>query len=183
MDNLVKIVCAFLLAIGFTSKAFAEEESGSKIYLGLHYNSLTYSEDGSPDFEPSALSGRIGILSPSGFGIEFRNGAGLANNVQNLGGFNTTLEVVSISGLYASWSREFGKSARGYFILGYDEVEMTATVPGLVSVTTINKGKSFGFGLDLGTEDNTAVTLEYMNYINATNGGLSGFSIGYNVYY
>lgn len=183
MSNFIKIVCAFLLAIGITSKTFAEEV-GNKIFLGLIYTGLTYSEDGSPDFEPSALSGRIGILSPSGFGVEFRNGAGLTNDVQNIGGSNITLEVVSMSGIYASWSREFGKSVRGYFILGYDEVEMTASVSSLVSVTTINKGKSFGFGLNLGSEDNnSALTLEYMNYINATNVGLSGISLGYTVYY
>jgi opacity protein-like surface antigen len=169
-NKFVFIVLASTLLF-FTRAGIAD--SNDKNYFGIQYGIGNYSEDGiSQEFNPTALIGRFGYYFHPSFSIEGRLGLGLQDDTQFLSefgvdGFDATLELDSIIGVYGTGHFNLNESFSIYGVLGVSKVKGTASLPSIPALesTEANSGISYGVGVDIGVGNNIALNIEYMQYL------------------
>ena len=181
-NKLIFIVLASpLLFVTQSTIAGTEGET----YVGVQYAVGNYSEDGiSEDFNPTALVGRLGRYVTPDFSIEGRLGLGLQDDTQFIpefgSGFDATLELDSIIGVYATGHFDVTESFSLYGLLGVSRVKGETSVPsfpGLKSTET-NSGLSYGVGADVGIGKNVALNIEYIQYLDKSDFDLGAIAVG-----
>jgi len=170
-----------LLLVTRTGIAGKEGET----YAGLQYAYGNYDEDGiSQTFNPTLLVGRFGLYFMPNFSIEGRLGLGLQDDTQFLpelgSGFDATLELDRMIGLYATGHMNVTESFSIYGVLGASKVKGTASAPGFPGLesTEDNSSVSYGIGADVGIGSNVAFNIEYMQYLDKSDFDLGAIGLG-----
>ncbi|MCW8831660.1 MAG: porin family protein [Gammaproteobacteria bacterium] len=157
-----------------------------KYYFGLQYADADYTDDDySKSFEHQLLVTRFGGYINSNFSIEARLGFGLQDDTQFLpefgvSGLDVTLELDSMMGFYATGRVDMTESSSIYGVLGVTDIEATAVVPQfpMAKSSHCKNGPSYGIGVNVGFGKNTALNIEYMQYLDKSDFDLSAIGIG-----
>ena len=155
------------LALFYSSISFAASEGDS--YGGFQYGLVTYSENGFPDAEPTALVGRYGTFVNDNVAVEGRFGFGLQDDTV----FGIDVEVDTFFGIYGVFHASSNSDTSFYGVLGFTKGELTFSVPGF-SISEDDSGLSYGFGVDI-----NSFNIEYMLYMDETDFDVSAISFGY----
>lgn len=157
-------------------------------YAGVQFNMITFSENGFPDAEPTALTGIFGHNFNDNFAVEGRFGFGLSDgsNSFSFGGFdfNGDIAIDSLVSVFAKGSAPMGAAAKVYGLVGFTSGEITATVTEVTtgisaSVSDSETDLSYGFGVEFGSGKTTG-TLEYVQYIDKGAATISSINLGAN---
>jgi opacity protein-like surface antigen len=181
-NNLISLALAssLLLATG-AGVAGTEGEN----YVGAQYAVSYYNEDGiSKEFSPTLVIARLGRFFTPNFAIEGRLGFGLQDDTQFLSelgsGYDATLDIERIFGLYATGHINLTESASIYGVLGASKVKGTASVPSFIGLesTEDNSSVSYGIGADIGIGSKFAVNVEYIRYLDKSEFTLDAVAVG-----
>ena len=167
MFNMKKILLVITFAFFYSSISLAASEGDT--YGGLQYGLVTYSEDGFPDAEPTALVGRYGKFVKDNVAVEGRFGIGLQDDTV----LGIDVEVDTFFGVYGVFHVSSNSDTSLYGVLGFTKGEVTASVPGF-SFSQDDSGLSYGFGVDI-----NSFNIEYMLYLDETDYDVSAISFGF----
>jgi outer membrane immunogenic protein len=181
-NNLISLALASsLLLVTTASIAGTEGEN----YVGAQYAVSYYNEDGiSKEFNPTLAIGRFGHFFTPNFSIEGRLGFGLQDDTQFLpefgSGYDATLELDRLFGLYATGHINITESSSIYGVLGASKVKGTASVPSFPSLesTEDNSSVSYGVGADIGIGSTVALNIEYIRYLDKSEFDLDAVAVG-----
>jgi len=178
----IKSIGAVILVASIAGNVYSAE---GDVYLGIGYGMVTISESGLPDFEPTALVVRYGNFVTDNFAAEVRLGTGLSDDTQEiLPGVDGTIEIDHILGVYGSYySGTSSSTTRVYGILGFTQVEVTASIPGFGSASDDDSDISLGLGVNFEIGGNGFINLEYMNYGELLGSDITVIAIGYNAWF
>ena len=140
--------------------------SAGDTYLGIQYAIGDYSEPDIPDYSPTALVGRFGGFIHPNFAFEGRFGAGMKDDTQNVLGFDATLELDTLVGLYGAGHLNITQSSSVYGLIGFTGVDGTVTVAGFPdSESDGETDLSYGVGANIGITKSFTLNAEYISYI------------------
>lgn len=174
------VISAIASAITLVSNPAISGAVGEK-YIGIQYAIGDYSEDGIPeDFSPTALVGRLGGYVSPNFSIEGRLGFGVQDDTQNIFGFDATLELDSLMGVYGVGHLNLAPSSSVYGLVGFSRVEGTASIPSVpgASASEDETDLSFGIGANIGFGNNVAFNIEYISYASKSTFDLNALGLG-----
>jgi opacity protein-like surface antigen len=167
--------------------ALAADKTG-RGYVGVGYTMLTYSEDGFPDFDISALGVRGGYYFNNYFSVEGRFGFGVGDDTQTVSVFlpgigtftgDATVELDNMFGVYAVGHIPLTKQFQLYGLVGLTQGEITASVNGF-SVSEDDSDLSFGVGAEFDMTPNMSLGIEYTSYITEDAYDVDGLGISFN---
>jgi len=150
-------------------------------YIGVQYAIGDYSEDGIPeDFSPTALVGRFGANVNPNFAVEARLGFGLQDDTQSIFGFDASLELDSLVGIYGVGSVNLGGMSSLYGVIGFTRIEGTASIPAIpgASSTDDETDLSIGIGGNIGVSKTVALNIEYISYVSKSTFDLNALGLG-----
>lgn len=177
----VLIIFSAIAYVLFPSTSFAGSAGSS--YAGIQYGMVTYSETGIPDFEPTALAGRLGYFVHDQFSIEGRIGIGISDDSAvvdvGFGPENVSLEVDSLVGIYGVAHLPLSDNASLYGVIGFTQGELTVKVSG-IPFSGDDDDLSYGIGVDFGVGQKTSVNIEYMSYLDETAYDVTAIALGVN---
>jgi hypothetical protein len=184
MKNKLTLILLASLPIFINASAVADPLD--KNYVGIQYGIGRYTEkDISKDFYPTALVLRLGHYFQPNFSFEGRFAKGLNHDEQFLSefgpsGLNARFKIDTIIGLYGTGHINLSKAASLYGILGFSSVEATASVPefSAASSSETNTSISYGIGADIVVFRNSAINIEYMQYLIKSDFGLGIIGLG-----
>lgn len=181
----MKKVSALMGALILAGSQVAIAEGG---YIGAQYAQTSYEQsntlnnanasDGEAD--PAALFLLAGYQFNENIALEGRFGFNAGDDdFEFASGGSTKVEVSSILSLLGKFS--LGGDISPYAVIGFTDFELDAQN----GQTVEGDGFSFGAGIDFKVSDNTAISLEYVNYASPdiTGGGeadLTALSLGVN---
>lgn len=122
------------------------------LYAGVQYAFLKYERDGFDNAEPTALNIRGGLEINDYFAFEARLGFGANGDKAN----GTDVEVDTLAGVYAKAGIMASAPISPYLIGGWTYVNLNEDDHDL----------SYGGGVEIRTNENLSVNLEYMDIIN-----------------
>lgn len=171
------IIVGAVAALSLSVASHSMAEGG---YIGAQYAQVKYDQTNTGinngDATPTALVITGGYNFSDHIALEGRLGFGLGDDA-----FSSTVDVdidslVSVLGKFS-----LGGSISPYLLAGFSDVELEATG----NQSTEGDGFSFGAGVDFDVSENSAVSLEYIQYVDADirNGGeakVTALSLGYN---
>ncbi len=181
-NNLISLALAssLLLATG-AGTAGTEGEN----YVGAQYAVSYYNEDGiSKEFSPTLVIARLGRFFTPNFAIEGRLGFGLQDDTQFLAefgsGYDATVELERVVGLYATGHINLTESASIYGVLGASKVKGTTSVPSFAGLEASGdeSSVSYGIGADIGIGSNVALNIEYIRYLDKSEFDLDAVAVG-----
>ena len=161
-----KILPTIIVATTLSTSSNVIANSAGDTYLGIQYAIGDYSEPDIPDFSPTALVGRFGGFVHPNFAFEGRFGTGIKDDTQNVFGFDATLELDTLVGLYGVGHLYITESSSVYGLIGFSGVDGTVTVAGSPdSESDSETDLSYGVGANIGITKNVALNAEYISYI------------------
>jgi outer membrane immunogenic protein len=164
-----------------SNQAFAFDTGNG--YVGAQYAMFTYSESGIPDYDLTGLIVRGGYFFNKNFSLEGRLGFGIGDDTQNVFGFDATLELDNMYGIYGVGHLPVSQRVDLYGVIGYSNGEATVTVTGFPgSVSDDESDLSLGIGADFLVTDKVSLNIEYMSYITKSEFDLDALSLGVNFY-
>lgn len=150
-------------------------------YVGAQYAITEYEQSGTNgndgDAKPKAFVLSAGYSFSKHVAVEGRLGFGAGDDELFVG---TDVEVDQLVSLLGKFS--VGGPISPYFLVGFSDVELDATG----GQSTEGDGPSFGAGIDFTVADNTALSLEYIQYVDEDianqqgEASLTAFSFGVN---
>lgn len=161
-----KILPTIIVATTLSTSGNVIANSAGDTYLGIQYAIGDYSEPDIPDFSPTALVGRFGGFVHPNFAFEGRFGIGIKDDTQNVFGFDTTLELDTLVGLYGVGHLYITESSSVYGLIGFSGVDGAVTVAGSPdSESDSETDLSYGVGANIGITKNIGLNAEYISYI------------------
>lgn len=144
-------------------------------YVGGAYSQISDDENGtSEDASLGALFVRGGYQFNPNLALEARLGAGVSDD--KIEGVKVELE--HMYGAYIKAGTPTLNRLYPYFLVGWTDVKMKASVPG-DSNTDTRGGPSFGLGIDVYITHNISANLEYAELYNKTpDAKIDGLSLG-----
>ncbi|WP_170230880.1 porin family protein [Spiribacter vilamensis] len=154
-------------------------------YVGGGFTRTSYDEQGAPEFNPSALIGRLGYYVTDNIAVEGRLGFGLSSDETSarLNGMNVTgeLDIERLAGAYAVAHLPVTGAMSVYGLAGfsYAEAEITASAGGLSgSLTRDDTGFSYGVGAQAGLTEAISGYVEWASYLDQDAYEATGITIG-----
>ena len=169
--NMKKILLVITFAFFHSSISLAASEGDT--YGGFQYGLLTYSEDGFPDLEPTALAGRYGQFVNDNISVEGRFGIGMQDDTA----LGVSIELDTFYGVYGVAHASSNSDVSFYGVFGFTKGKLTASIPGF-SISDSDSGLSYGFGVDF-----NSFNIEYMLYLDEDFYDISAISFGYKSYF
>jgi outer membrane immunogenic protein len=161
-----KILPTLIVAVTLSTSSNVIANSAWDTYLGIQYAIGDYSEADIPDYSPTALVGRFGGFIHPNFAFEGRFGTGMKDDTQNVFGFDATLELDTLVGLYGVGHLNITKASSIYGLIGFSGVDGTVTVAGFPdSESDSETDLSYGVGANIGVTKKVALNAEYISYI------------------
>lgn len=102
---------------------------------------------------------------------------GIVDDTQNIGGYDVSLELNSMFGLYGKGMLPLNENVTVYGLLGLTWAEGTASSGGY-SFSSDDTDLSFGVGFDFEVAKKIHIELEYMKYLSKSDFDLAGASLG-----
>lgn len=154
-------------------------------YFGIQHSDATYEEQDLPEMEPSMALLRIGSFSSDNVAVEARLGTGISDG-ELVGTYmgnpvELTINVDSLLGVYLMPGLPVGDHVRLYGALGLTHVNLTAevhSVSGSGSASDDDASFSWGAGAEIWLSSDTALTVEYMTYMDKPEFELSSTGVG-----
>lgn len=181
-NRLVYILLTSILLL--TSRAGAAASEGDA-YVGVQYGVAAYDEDGiSEEFNPTAAIVRLGRYFTPNIAIEARLGTGVSDDTRFLpelgSGYDATVEVDRVFGLYATAHANLTDSLSLYGVLGASKVKATATLPAFPGLKSEedNSSVSYGVGADVDISSNLTLNLEAIRYLDKSEFNLDTLAVG-----
>lgn len=178
----MKKILGAIIVILVCSSINADANEGSK-YFGVNITRGEYSEDGiSEDFNPVAVIGKLGYCVHKNFAVEGRLGIGLMDDDKDINGYDVSLELDSLIGVYGKGFLDVNEKIQIYGLIGLTRAEGTVEASGY-SESDDDTGLSFGIGIDFDLSNKTYIGLEYMSYLSKSDFDLSAIAIGVTKYF
>lgn len=182
----------FLLAIMSASLLVSRSalaDTSAENYLNLQYGVIDYNEEGiSESYSPDAIVGRYGRHLNANFSIEGRLGFGVKNDTHFLpefgvSGLDVKMELDSIVGIYGAAHLNMTESSSLYALVGVSRVEARVSVPAYPAAKNNDSDTdlSYGAGANIGINNELAINIEYMQYLNESRYDLSAIGAGLTV--
>jgi len=176
MINKKMTTCVAAVAL-VTNSAFAAQPGST--YGGIQFATFKYTEDGiDPEYNPTGLIGRFGKNINESFSIEGRLGIGLSDDTNQIFGIDATLELDTLIGVYGLGHVMVNESSSVYGLIGFTQAEATVSAPGFISSSDDESGLSLGIGADIGTGNNVAFNIEFIQYLSKSDFDLNAISLG-----
>lgn len=134
-------------------------------YAGVSYK-IVEVEGNAGSVEPTALEAKYGSFLTENFALEGRLGFGIADD--------DGLDVDSLLGVYGTFHFMPEEQFSPYALIGYSRGELSAG-----SFSESETDISFGFGADIALNDQGAVNVEYVQYLDKNGVTVSAISAGY----
>jgi opacity protein-like surface antigen len=167
------------LAIGAVALLGSGTAQAERGYFGGNLAFLEYEEESisdSADLTAGYL--RLGGNANEYVSGELRLGLGLGDDSVNVSGTTVDVELDTLFGGYIRGGYPVTEEFYPYVIAGITRAELTASVPGVVSISDSGTDTSFGLGADLSVTDNASLNVEYMSWYDKDGTDVSGFSLG-----
>jgi opacity protein-like surface antigen len=153
-------------------------------YVGAQYAMATYSESGIPDFDTPLLMIRGGYFFNKYFSLEGRLGFGIGDDTQNVFGFDVTLELDNMYGVYGVGHLPVSERVDLYGLVGYSKGEGTLTISGIPGSDSGDESDlSLGVGADFLLTDAFSINIEYTSYISKSEFDIDALALGVNYYF
>lgn len=160
----LKNALVLALAMGCTTAAYAADDMESaNWYVGVGASSFDFERSGagSHSYNTHGYVLKVGYDLGDYLSVEGRMGTGDQSSGDGAG---LKLEGRTLSAAYVRLNLPF-KKAKFYVMGGYASVNVKGELPG-TSHTTDLKGTSYGVGVELYGNATTALSAEYMRYVN-----------------
>lgn len=184
MKLLKAVVGGMGLALAVVGASSAHAAGNS--YGAVQFASLDYEESGFDAISPKAIVFRAGNRLNETIGFEGRFAIGTSEGSTSVSVMGVPLEVSvdvdNIIGAYVTANASVGSTANVYGLIGLARVDLTskASIPGFASfaVSDSDTGVSFGFGGDIGVNEDVALNIEYMSYYDEDDISIDGMAFG-----
>ncbi len=175
----------------------AHAQTGDR-YAGIEYTPTTYSDRSlgpELEFDNALIVGRAGSYIDENISLEARFGLGISDDTlsasgtdPDLGNYSASLgfEINTLLGAYLQANSELPGNLSVYGLLGFSRIN--ATVTGTISSSvygTANAsaddtetGLSYGGGVNVAIAPNTALSIEYMSYLDKSDFDVTSFNLG-----
>lgn len=173
-----KSVLTGVLALGLSTGALAELPGPS--YAGIDYTYSTYEQDTLDESNPSAIGIRIGRQLMPIFAIEGRIGTGISDDTIDVGGIASDLEIDSVLSALLRGELPLTEITSLYVLAGFSRAELSASTAG-IGLQDAESGFSWGGGVGFSAPRGTAVTLEYLRFLDEDDFEFSGLNLGVHV--
>lgn len=169
MKQLTLMVLLFTFSIGHTI--------AGETYWGVDLRSLDYKSNG---FEADliAASGKLGYEINDYLSIEGLAGTGISDGTTGSGATSTELSVDHILGIHLKAKYSLGNEFKIYGLVGYSEVKLTANTS-TATATDSTSDTSFGAGVTYNLNNDSAISLDYVNYIDKSFLELNGLTLSF----
>ena len=159
--------------------------NAGETYIGGGFTRTSYDRPGAPEFNPSALIGRLGYYVTDHVAIEGRLGFGISSddNDMRFNGArgNAEVDLERLAGAYAIGHLPVTRAVSVYGLAGfsYAEAEITASNGAMsVSQTTDDTGFSYGVGAQAGLTEAVSAYAEWASYLDEDAYEATGITIG-----
>ena len=105
-------------------------------------------------------------------------GLGMQDDDVNIFGTRNTVEIESLVGVYGAGHININKTSSVYGLVGLSRGEATFSSPGFTSNSDDETGLSFGIGADIGLNNDVALNIEYVQYLNKSDFDISALAFG-----
>ena len=152
-------------------------ETDNSPYMGIQYAIGDASIDDQPEsFSPTTLVARVGKYFRSHYSLEGRLAIPLQDDTGTTPAGDTTVGLFGVFGAYATARMTLLKRYSLYGIAGVSAVSWEVEVASVERSDT-DIGFSYGAGLDIGF-GRSALNIEYLSYLDATDFDLDAFALG-----
>lgn len=145
--------------------------------FGTFGGSLVTHEDSAGDVKPINVLARLGYDFNENFAL-----VGEANFTLVSDDFAGVDFDVNIFSAFGQVSLPVSDTAKVYGLLGFSNVELEGDVGGLV-LTVDDDDTSYGFGVEFGTTEVGAITIDWIQYYDDDGVDTSGFNLGYKFHF
>ncbi|MDH5368571.1 MAG: porin family protein [Gammaproteobacteria bacterium] len=157
-----------LIILAFFISTSVIAETKGKEYLGMQFGVSLYTEDGSPDYNPTFGAIRAGYNVNKNFALEGRYGEGNREDTNTVLGVPVSVDINHFRGIYGLVSFSLTRGIEPYILAGYTSARITYSSLG-TSLTAKQSGISYGMGFNfMGYGKDLAWNIEYVSYINET---------------
>ena len=168
-----------------TTTAPAMAANAGDAYVGGGFTRTGYEQQGAPEFNPSALIGRLGYYVTDNVAIEGRLGSGLSSDDTDIrvngANINAEVDLKGLAGAYAVGHLPISRAMSVYGLAGfsYAEAEITTSAGSLSrSQTTDDTGFSYGVGVQAGLTEAVSGYVEWASYLDQDAYEATGITIG-----
>lgn len=178
----VKYILLGFALIGLSANTFAAADNTGRGYVGVGYTMLSFSPEGGPDFDLSALGVRAGYFYNKYFSLEGRLALGVGDDTQYVSVLATdvTVELGSMLGIYAVGHIPLSETFKLYGLVGYSDGELKFKAAGFSDTSESDSDLSFGLGAEFYMTPSASVGIEYTSYISESDYDIDGLGITLN---
>lgn len=173
-----KSVMTGVLALGISTSALAELPGPN--YAGIDYMHTTYAQETLDEANPSAMGIRVGRQLMPIFAVEGRAATGISDDTIDIGGLASDLEIDSLLAALLRGELPLTAVTSLYVLAGISRAELSASTTG-VGLQDAESGFSWGGGVAFSAPRGTAVTIEYVRFLDEDTFEFSGLNLGVHV--
>ena len=179
LKSVAKTIATIAILSSFSLACSADSYASASLGFLEYEETVTGSPVEIWDAPLTAASVRVGKHYTEHFSAEIRFGLGLGDDVVELDGEDTALNL-SIREFYGAYLRggaQLAEKVYPYVVLGYTQATFEAGDDSF-SVHEDFGGVSYGAGVDIEIKQDLSTNIEYMHYFDTVGIELTGFSVG-----
>ncbi len=176
----ISLVILFSAGV-FSPPGYAEHDKEAR--FGLLYGVADLENDFVSGLDPSGIVVRFVPVTDTWFGYEARLGLGISEGKDDIdsarGSGEVEVDIQTIAGLYLNAHSSLSNVFTVYGVAGLTWIRYDLEFDGrLLQDAEDESGFAYGFGVDIGKQDNLKVNLEFMQYLDKSDFDLSTIGIG-----